>query len=454
MTSLRSISRPLLEPESLRLQNDIESLTKAVGLQQRRTASLDERVQFYSKEIKAKRDRIRAILPSDKAETRLRNRLTELENRLQRETVILNKDLVENQRLRDKIDSYRRDKCTFLGVFREMRTESSLLADQAQAANKAAIRLEEVDDRLREQLVKLKQRSESALGGLQSRMGEMQEELEGERRASRSPMRADWITADSRIFYDNNQILKSLYAKWSTLCKDQKKAVDQYNRSVQYLFDAFHEIKEATGIGRIGEMVIGLIKAQEQEKLLLENLNKVMAVADGLEMKLKELQGQYEDMVKEKKTSVTVNEEHLTALHTELSGLRTLFQRKVAKQARLRSEVESLDAPINSLLTIFQQSLFRPSRHKAGRRQEDISQKLGRLEKEIVFLLKYLSLGKGDVPAALELELRPKDFEIEGKGGVRAQLLEEPTGKEDSDVPLTALELRRRAKLKFSQMQE
>lgn len=440
------------QPEAVRLQSDIEALTKALGLQQRRAASLDERVQHYSLEIKAKRERIRALLPSDQTEVVLRNRLAGLENRLQRETVQLNRDLVQNQRIREQINAYRRDKATFLDVFHNMQTDASDLQIQATQANKAAIRLEGEDEKWREQLQRLKQRSESALGGLQSRAELLQGELEQDRRISRSPVRADWLSADSRIFYDNNQILNSLYSKWSSRCKDQKKAVDQYNRSVQYLSDAFREIKEATGIARIGEMVTGLVKAQQQEQVLLENLNKVMAQADGLEARLGELKELYEEMVRSKKGCLERNEEQLTALNVELMGLRSLFQRKVAKQSRLREEVESLDAPIQYLLTLFRQSLLRPSRHKIGRREEDVLGKLGRLEKEISFLLKYLSLGKGEIPAVLDMELQPKDFQ-EDRSGLKAQTVE-GSGLEEADRPLSAREIRSRAKLKFGLMQE
>lgn len=454
MSSIRGPSPHLPQTEAVRLQNDIEALTKALGLQQRRAASLDERVQHYSYEIRAKRERIRALLPSDQAENQLRKRLAALENRLQRERVLLNKDLVENQRIRSQIDAYRRDKATLLGVFHTMQTDASELKDQAEGANKEAIRMEEVDERLREQLLRLKQRSESALGGLQSRAELLQGELEEERRVSRSPMKADWLCEDSRIFYDNNQILKSLYSKWSSLCKEQKKAVDQYNRSVQYLSDAFHEIKEATGIARIGEMVTGLVKAQQQEQVILENLNKVMAQADGLEGKLRELRELYEEMVRSKKSTFVRNEEQLTALNVELNGLRGLFRRKVEKQSRLRKEVESLDYPIQQLLTLFQQTLLRPTHHKEGRREEDVLQKLGRLEKEVQFLLKYLSLGKGEIPAVLEMELHPKAFEDEGRVEVRTIAVEETSGKEEADRPLSAMEIRSRAKLKFAQLHE
>jgi len=440
------------QPESVRLQNDIEALTKAVGLQQRRAASLDERVQHYSREIKAKRERIRALLPSDETEMMLRSRLAALENHLQRETVVLNRDLVQNQRIREKIDAYRRDKVTTLGVFHSMQTDSSALQGQAQEANKAAMRLEGADERWREQLQRLKQRSESALGGLQSRAELLQGELELDKRLSRSPIRAEWLSADSRIFYDNNQILKCLYSKWSSRCKDQKKAVDQYTRSVQYLSNAFREIKEATGIARIGEMVTGLVKAQQQEQVLLENLNKVMALADGLEGRVRELRGRREDMENSKESSLERNQEQLSALNAELRGLKSLFQRKVAKQSRLRKDVESLDAPIQHLLTLFRESLLRPSRHKSGRRELDVLGELGRLEKEISFLLKYLSLGKGEIPAILDTELLPKDFE-EGRSELKAQAVES-SGKEEAERPLSAREIRSRARLKFEQMHE
>lgn len=448
----RFSSQKLHEPESKRLQNDIEALTKLLGLQRRRAASLDERVQFYSKEIKAKKDRLRSLLPSTKEEMQLENKLHLLDNQLLKEKVTLNKDLVHNQELRDRIDMYRRDKVAFLGIFRDMEEESSQLGVQAEGANKELLRLEEEDEKYRRQLVALKSRAQTAMDSYQTEAARFQEEIQYDRDQSRTANKSfsDKVYPDSHIYTDNNQILKTLYEKWVGVCKEQKKAVDQYNKTVRYLSDAFMEIKEATGIGSITEMVTGLVKAQEQEQVLLGNLNAAMAQADLLEGRLKELEGHYQALVRAQKSALSRNEDHLNVLHTELVGLRSLFQRKKEKQARLKQEVESVNVPLHRLLNLFRECDLGPETIVEG----DVLQLLAQLEKAISFLVQYLSIGKNEgLPAVFEADIPEKVFSEVGKSGLKGAKFEEHEGIDDADRPLSAIEIRQRIKQKFPQLQ-
>jgi len=442
----------LHEPESHRLQNDIEALTKLLGLQRRRAASLDERVQFYSKEIKVKKDRLHSLLPSAKEELQLENKLRLLDNQLLKEKVTLNKDLVRNQELKDRIDMYRREKVAFLSIFRDMKDESSQLGNRAEGMNKELLKFEEEDERHRRQLVALKSRAQTAMDGYQTEAARFQEEIQYDRDQSRTVSKSfsDKVYPDSHIYMDNNQILKTLYEKWAGMCKDQKKAVDQYNRTVRYLSDAFMEIKEATGIGSIMEMVTGLVKAQEQEQVLLGNLNATMAQADLLESKLKDLEGHYHALVRAQKSALSRNEDHLNVLHTELVGLRSLFQRKKEKQAKLKQEVESVSGPLHRVLKLFQDCDLGQMAIAEG----DVLHLLAQLEKAISFLVQYYSIGKNEgLPAVFEADLPEKNFSEAGKTGLKGAKFEEHEGIDEADRPLSAIEIRQRIKHKFPQLQ-
>ena len=452
----RYSAQKLHEPESKRLQNDIESLTKLLGLQRRRAASLDERVQFYAKEIKAKKDRLRTALPSTRAEQQLENKLRLLDNQLLKEKVTLNKDLVQNQQLRDRIDLYRREKVAFLGIFRDMKEESSQLASQAEGANKELLRLDGEDERYRRQLLALKTRAQTAMDSYQVDAARLQEEIQVERNVSRVANKSfsESVYPDGHIYMDNNMILKALYEKWVGLCKEQKKMVDQYNKTVRYLSDAFLEIKEATGIGSINEMVTGLVKAQEQEKLLLANLNAVMAQADHLENLLKDLEARHHSLISAKRATFTHHEDHLNVLHSELVGLRSLFQRKKEKQTRLKQEVESVQGPLQRLIEMFRASDLVPHRFPEAR-EGDVLQLVGQLEKAISFLVQYISISKNEgLPAVLEADIPEKQFGDFAKSGPKGAKFEEhEAGLDEADRPLSAIEIRQRIKQKFPQLQ-
>ena len=420
---------------------------------------MDERVQFYSKEILAKKEKLREVLPSVKEERHLENKLRVLENQLLKEKVQLNKDLVRNQQIRDEIDMYRRDKVAFTNIFKDMHTESKALESQATDTSKVLRKMEDDDERFRRQLVELKTRAQTAMDGYQSQAAERQDEIEKDRFQYRDASRSfsEKVYPDSHIYIDNNQILKVLYDKWVGLCKDQKKVVDQYNKTVRYLSDAFLEIKEATGIGSIHEMVTGLVKAQEQEQVLLGNLNAVMAQADLLENRLKDLEDHYQTLVRAQRTTLSKNDDHLSELRQELAGLRSLFQKKKEKQAKLKAEVESIQKPLSMLMGMFRDSNLGPQDLVMGEgRDVDVLQKVAHLEKSITFMVQYLSIGHNEgLPAVFESDLLPKDFSISGEAtrAPKGTRFEDHDGLDEADRPLSALEIRQRVRQKFPNLQ-
>ena len=59
------------------------------------------------------------------------------------------------------------------------------------------------------------------------------------------------------------EILKARLKKMINLNKEKKKLLDQYMRNSKIIEDAFEQIKEATGISSIEEIVTTFIKADE-----------------------------------------------------------------------------------------------------------------------------------------------------------------------------------------------
>ena len=58
-------------------------------------------------------------------------------------------------------------------------------------------------------------------------------------------------------------VLKLRLGKWTTNNKEKKNLMDMYVRNVKIIEDAFDQIKEATGISSVEEIVTTFIKAEE-----------------------------------------------------------------------------------------------------------------------------------------------------------------------------------------------
>jgi 2C-methyl-D-erythritol 2,4-cyclodiphosphate synthase len=79
--------------------------------------------------------------------------------------------------------------------------------------------------------------------------------------------------------------------------------MDQYLRNVKVIEDAFEQIKEATGITAIDEIVTSFIKAEEQNYSLLNYVNKLTNETDQLEDSNREIREQIDKMIELKNYS-------------------------------------------------------------------------------------------------------------------------------------------------------
>jgi len=79
--------------------------------------------------------------------------------------------------------------------------------------------------------------------------------------------------------------------------------MDQYLRNVKVIEDAFEQIKEATGITAIDEIVTSFIKAEEQNYSLLNYVNKLTNETDQLDDQNKEIREQIDKMIELKNYS-------------------------------------------------------------------------------------------------------------------------------------------------------
>jgi hypothetical protein len=79
--------------------------------------------------------------------------------------------------------------------------------------------------------------------------------------------------------------------------KEKKKLMDQYLRNVKVIEDAFDQIKEATGISSIEEIVTTFLKAEEQNYSLTNYVNMLNTDTDQFEESNKEIKEQIERII-------------------------------------------------------------------------------------------------------------------------------------------------------------
>jgi hypothetical protein len=78
-------------------------------------------------------------------------------------------------------------------------------------------------------------------------------------------------------------VLKLRLSKWVAQNKEKKNLMDMYVRNVKIIEDAFDQIKEATGISSVEEIVTTFIKAEEQNYSLYNYVNMLNSEIDTIE---------------------------------------------------------------------------------------------------------------------------------------------------------------------------
>ena len=87
-------------------------------------------------------------------------------------------------------------------------------------------------------------------------------------------------------------VLKLRLAKWTANNKEKKNLMDMYIRNVKIIEDAFDQIKEATGISSVEEIVTTFIKAEEQNYSLYNYVNMLNSEIDTIEEQNRTIESQ------------------------------------------------------------------------------------------------------------------------------------------------------------------
>lgn len=91
------------------------------------------------------------------------------------------------------------------------------------------------------------------------------------------------ITAGSAEFSNPTAFLKIRMQKWVNNNKEKKTLMDMYIRNVKIIEDAFEQIKEATGISSVEEIVTTFNKSEDQNITLYNYVHKVNSEIDMIE---------------------------------------------------------------------------------------------------------------------------------------------------------------------------
>jgi hypothetical protein len=117
---------------------------------------------------------------------------------------------------------------------------------------------------------------------------------EGEKQVDKQQNDKKVVVGD---FSNHINVLRLRLAKIIATNKEKKRLMDQYLRNVKVIEDAFEQIKDATGIASIDEIVTSFIKAEEQNYSLYNYVNMLGTETDLLEESNGEIKEQIDRII-------------------------------------------------------------------------------------------------------------------------------------------------------------
>lgn len=129
------------------------------------------------------------------------------------------------------------------------------------------------------QILALKKKHEDEKESFEKRIKDLQEKLKEKDESELDHSKTREMGGSKKInlgnaeFSNPAQLLKERLKKKTTNNKEKKSLMDMYVRNVKVIEDAFDQIKEATGISSIEEIVTTFIKSEEQNNSLFNYVN-------------------------------------------------------------------------------------------------------------------------------------------------------------------------------------
>lgn len=277
----------LYESDIQRLQREADNFTKELEGQKRKEEKLKSELAKETEVFKKYKEHLRKNRPSTKEQKQRAANIKRMENQLEKEIIKYNEIVSENKGLRRDIDKYRKDKKAAEEIYNNrLKQKQAIEQSTLQVTKERNKEMAEIEDATMSTILikntyeKRKEEYNRNIEDLKTSLKkktDKQKEEEWER-----PKTPEEISKNQSNPVD---IIKMRLDNWKAKVTHKKETLDMYIKHINIIRDAFDQIKKATGISNIQEIVVTFIKSQEQADALNNQLNSLDQELDSLEEK-------------------------------------------------------------------------------------------------------------------------------------------------------------------------
>mmetsp|Transcript_14819 Transcript_14819/g.29726 ORF Transcript_14819/g.29726 Transcript_14819/m.29726 type:complete len:541 (-) Transcript_14819:80-1702(-) len=327
------------------LQETCERYTRKIDVEKRRLEELEKQSKIMhvkTLEHQEKRGGVNAVKESDRS---VQKQIRVLENRLDKALVKFNEALAFNKQLREEIDNLRRERVVFdqinAKLAKELHEKKKEMAQIIEISNIAY----EARDQAQTEMALLKAHADKEQAQFETEWRELGRVLEQDRRLKERMAGQD----RGRITADEEGSLRKNLAKgnWN-VAKDkaaQKASLDR----VQSFEEAFQQIKAATGIDNIDELVQTFIDAEDQNFSLFNYVNELNNEVEKLEEQIAEIKAEIEKYKGQGGQNDRQRKKLLKDLEDRLASTEFRAEQYEAKAMKAAKTVSQLEQGIQSI---------------------------------------------------------------------------------------------------------
>jgi hypothetical protein len=432
------------EPETNRLQRDIERLTQKLEYEKRESNYLDERIEMITHEIGLIKQKEKSSKGNSSAFSQLKSSLAMLERKLEFEVIQLNEAKANNRKIRGSIDEFRLERLSYKRTLQSLETDLTNYSQQAESKNLEYRQAEELDQKQKSKICMLRCKSandETRYGKKINQLTSVLHEEKQKRSKIFKVMEQEVLSNLDRPIegIEVSRMLKKILEKWSHNTKEKKRNLDSYTKHIKVVEDAFKQIQQATGISSIEEIVTAFIKSQEQNYEIYTYMNNLTSEIDtlgskkGIEIREK-LEKEYERIEKK----INSKKGKLENLRAEMQGIMPMITKIIQIVDSMPVKLEMTQKLDKSWLENFS--------------EENIMSLLGYVEEfinSILILLAFISSSENPMTKHIPLDaLTSKNFEqrpFDLKEVLEAKDLLEDKELDEIKNPLPVSELKNKA---------
>jgi len=330
--------------EMQKLQEQAEMYTKKIEIEREKIRKLDDDITEMEYKALEQRQKMGGVNASKENNMMISKQIKVLENRLDKALVKFNESLASNKQLRQQIDTLRRERVVFDGIYKKLERELHEKRKEMAAIIHDSNEAYQARDKAQNEMQALKAQAESHKQEFEEDWQRLAKLLENDRK-EREHLRLQQLEAGAGAVKVAGRNVISVQGSFSSPGQDllRAKIEEEQPTDDEKNFEAeFQKICEATGIDDIDEIVNKFNTAEEKNFSLFNYVNNLNSEIERLEQLIAETKSEIEKYKGQGVSTDTQRKKMLRSLEDRL-------ERTTKKAAEYDRQHEKAMKTINTL---------------------------------------------------------------------------------------------------------